>query len=230
MKSRSIAVLLAFCGLAVTGAQAKPRTVTDQVTVAGTAGMELQTLGPAILAGVMVPSGELGLAVGDTVEVKALSKDRHGRTPVILYKAGDQQAWQEHLLRQGRAFVYDRTATPKAWLTEEQGARRAKRGLWADPPLPAHEAAGALGQFHFVEGTVTRTFKSRSMYYINFGDDWKTDFSLRIPRKAWRSFGQDFTVAPGSTLRARGTVFLDNGPMIEITRPEQLEVLHADAQ
>lgn len=230
MKTRFIAVLLAFCGLAVTGAQAKPRTVADRVVVSGNTGIELQTIGPAVLAGITVPSGELGLAVGDTVEVKALPKDRHGRTPVILYKAGNQQAWQEHLLRLGRAFVYDRAATPKAWLNEEQGARHAKRGLWADPPLPAQQAANALGQFRFVEGTVTRTFKSRSMYYINFGDDWKTDFSLRIPRKAWRSFGQDFSVAPGTILRARGTVFLDNGPMIEITRPEQLEVLHADAQ
>lgn len=230
MNARFIAVFLVFCGFAVTGAQAKPRTVPDRVMATEKGGFVLETLGKATLSGVLNPSGDSGLKVGEAVEVKALPKDRYGRTPVLLYKPNDKKAWQEHLLFQGLVMAYDRAATPKAWLKQEEAARIARRGLWNEAALNPSETASHMGEFRWVEGKVTRTYKSREMYYINFGEDWKTDFSLRIPRRAWRGFGKDFTIADGTTLRARGAIFSDNGPMIEITRPEQLEVLHANAQ
>ncbi len=230
MNARFAAVILIFCGFAVTDAQARPRTAPDRVTAVTAAGFSLEKLGPAVLSGVIVLSGDAGLKVGEAVEVKALAKDRYGRTPVFLYKPGAKQAWQEHLLEQGAALAYDRAALPKAWLKQEASAQQARRGIWKDIRVTAVSASEHSGEFRVVEGTVTRTYKSRTMYYINFGEDWKTDFSLRIPRKAWRSFGKAFALADGSVVRARGAIFYDNGPMIEITRPEQLEVLHANAQ
>lgn len=230
MNARFTAVILVFCGFAVTEAHARPRTVPDRVTAITAEGFNLETLGPAVLSGIIVPAGDIGLQVGEAVEVKGLPKDRYGRTPVLLYKAGAKQVWQEHLLGQGTALAYDRAAIPKAWLKQEATAQQARRGIWKDIRVPVEKADAHTGAFRVVEGTVTRTYKSRTIYYINFGEDWKTDFSLRIPRRAWRSFGKDFTIADGTKLRARGAIFHDNGPMIEITRPEQLEVLHANAQ
>lgn len=229
MKPLLVAVFLVFSGFAVTDVQAKPRIVPDKVAAVQEGGFTLEAVGPATLAGIIV-EGDRALSAGDAVEIKALPKDRYGRTPVILYKPGDKRSWQEHLLQQGAALTYDRAAVPAAWVKAEADARTAKRGLWAETPLSPAQAAKHIGEFQLVEGVVTRTYKSRDTYYINFGEDWKTDFSLRIPRGAWRSFGKDFTIADGSTVRARGALFLENGPMIEVTRPQQLEILHADAQ
>lgn len=228
MNPRTGAVLLVFCGFAVTGAQAKPRTVPDTVVAVEQGSVTLQTLGSAWLSGVWLPpDAEIGVNAGDAVEVKALPHDRYGRTPVLLYKVGTKTPLQQVLLAQGAAMIDGPMAAPAAWRKAEAQAQAARRGLWATQPLRPEQAGEHLGQKVRVRGLVSRTYKSRSMHYINFGADWKTDFSLRIPRKAWRAFGKDFAVADGSCLQARGVVFLDNGPMIELTRPEQLQAFAA---
>lgn len=221
MTRRFLPFLLVFCGFAVTDAQAKPRTVPDRVVAVEGAQFTLAKHGPAILGAIHLNEGEtVELKPDQAVEVKALPKDRYGRTPVILYLPGDKISWQEHLLQRGKALIYDRAAVPKAWVKSETTPHA----------IPVSDAGDHIGEFVVVEGTVTRTYRSRDMYYINFGDDWRTDGSLQIPRKYWRSFGKDFSIAQGTRIRARGVLFLENGPMLEITRPEQLETTHAAAQ
>ena len=64
--------------------------------------------------------------------------------------------------------------------------------------------------------------------YLNFGTDWKTDFTLVLDEDALRLFDAE-GIAPenfeGRTVRARGWLESFNGPMIEITHPEQIEVI-----
>ncbi len=224
------AVLLVFCGFAVTEAQARPRTVPDKVTVIEQGVFTLEKLGPATMAGLWIaPDTSLGLKVGQAIEVKALARDRYGRTPVLLYNVGAKAPVQEQLLATGSAMVNGPAAAPVAWRKAETTAHAGRRGLWKAAPLKPDQAAAHRGEMVRVQGKVTHTYKSRAMHYINFGEDWKTDFSLRIPRAAWRVFGKDFTVADGACIHARGVVFLDNGPMIELTRPEQMEKLNANA-
>lgn len=230
MTARFAAVLLVFCGFAVTDAQARPRTVADKVVAVEQGAFTLEKLGPARLSGLWLPpGGEIGLKPGQAVEVKALPKDRYGRTPTLLYKAGAKDLVQVELLADGVAMAYGPATIPAVWRKAEAEARAAKRGLWKNAPLTTEQVGDHMGEVVRVKGKVSRTYKSRSMHYINFGADWKTDFSLRIPRKAWRAFGKDFTVADGACVEARGAVFDDNGPMIELTRPEQMEIAHADA-
>lgn len=230
MNLRFAAVLLMFCGLAVTPVEAKPRTVADAVTATGEGWFTLKTLGPATLSGLWLPKGtQTGLKDGQAVEVKTLPKDRFGRTPVLLYMAGSKTTLQEQLIGEGKAMVHDRVASPAAWRKQEDAARNAKRGLWAAKPLATASMEQHVGEMVRTRGKVVRTYKSREMHYINFREDWRTDFSLRIPRKFWRAFGKDFEVADGTCVEARGYVFMDNGPMMEITRPEQLEILNANA-
>lgn len=230
MIARFTAVLLVFCGFAVTDTQARPRTVADTVTAVEQGTVTLKTLGATTLAGIWLPAEATpNLKPGEAVDVKTLPTDRYGRTPVILYRAGSKSTVQEALLSDGVAMAYDRAATPAAWCAAEAAAKAARRGLWAQAPLTPQQAGAHIGEVVRVQGVVTRTYKSRSMHYINFGEDWKTDFSLRIPRKAWRAFGKEFAVADGACVQARGAVFLDNGPMIELARPEQMEMLDADA-
>lgn len=182
--------------------------------------------GEAVLAGIVpgpAAAAWLHARQGQAAVVRVLGTDRYGRARLAVRDSRQRGSadWQELLLRDGSALLYDRVAAPPRWRAAEAAACHAQRGWWRQVQAPS-AAEEADGRFILVRGTVTRSYKNRRVYYINFGANWQTDFSLRIPRRSWRGFGADFTVADGATITARGTVMRDNGPMIEITRPEQL--------
>ena len=68
----------------------------------------------------------------------------------------------------------------------------------------------------------------RGRGYLNFGTDWKTDFTVVVPPDAVRLFrreGVDIPSFQGRTVRVRGWLRWYNGPQMEVTHPEQIEVL-----
>lgn len=230
MRGRIIFVMLIVCGFAVTTGEASAALVEDRLeAIENPQNLRFATTGPATLTGI-IPQPDaadwLKAQQGKSVFVRSSGQDRYGRTRVIVLESRKRnaQSWQEELLRNGLALVYDRAAAPKKWLMAEEEAHTSQRGLWNITALTPVDAAQHIGQLVRIEGTVTRSFKSRDMYYVNFGEDWREDFSLRIPRRAWRSFGEHLLVTDGARVLVRGVVFLDNGPMIEITRPEQMQI------
>ena len=79
-----------------------------------------------------------------------------------------------------------------------------------------------------VEGRVVDAATVRGTTYLNFGTDWRSDFTFRIESNARRAFkrvGVDLASLTGVRVRGRGWVFPLNGPMIDLTHPEALEVL-----
>lgn len=67
-----------------------------------------------------------------------------------------------------------------------------------------------------------------SRVYLNFGRYWKEDFTVVIERRALRLFaesGLDPLRLEGALLRVRGWMDDHDGPRIEVTHPEQIEVL-----
>ena len=79
-----------------------------------------------------------------------------------------------------------------------------------------------------VEGRVLDTGNARGRIFLNFGRDWRTDFTVTIPSAARRDFvnaGLDPDSLAGLRIRVRGWVRSRDGPMIEATHPEQIEVL-----
>lgn len=164
--------------------------------------------------------------------------DRHGRILAHLVTArGD---WlQGRLLEAGLARVYtfeDNRAKAHEMLELEQAARRARRGVWAHPFYRVREAgelAGgdwrrALDSFVLVEGRVLSVGETRSRTYLNFGGDWKTDFTVSLAageRDAFRRAGIEPRSLEGARVRARGWLEPYNGPSLELTHPEQLERL-----
>jgi micrococcal nuclease len=65
--------------------------------------------------------------------------------------------------------------------------------------------------------------------YLNFGEDWHTDFTVEIERKdkgAFVAAGLDLGLAlAGMHMRVRGWIEWLNGPMIHTTHPKQIELL-----
>jgi hypothetical protein len=85
-----------------------------------------------------------------------------------------------------------------------------------------------LSGFELVEGRVIEAAIVRKRTYLNFGADWRSDFTITIAPKTWRLFeaeGIDPLSYQGKRVRVRGWLKSYNGPLIEVTHPEQIEVI-----
>lgn len=79
------------------------------------------------------------LVFGRTVTVIGHGKDRYGRTLGDIFLPNGSML-NERLVDQGWAWHYTRYSTNLRLAQLEEGARRAGRGLWADPhPIPPWE-------------------------------------------------------------------------------------------
>ena len=160
-------------------------------------------------------------------------KDRHGRWLAHLTTADG--AWiQGKILERGLARVYsfaDNRALVAEMLEIERRARAARRGIWANSFYAVRSPTDVqrrLGSFQLVEGRVLDAARVRGRVYLNFGADCRSDFTVSISPAAWRLFeaaGLDLDGYRAARLRVRGWVTSRNGPMIEATHPEQIEVL-----
>jgi len=186
--------------------------------------------------GVEAKAGLEELVLGKTVEIWGgeTTRDRHGRILAHLVRAEDGLWVQGAMLQGGLARVYsfaDNRMGVAAMYALEDGARRAARGLWSHPDyavLPAAQAEKAVRSFAVIEGRVLKVAGVGSRVYLNFGEDWRRDFTIKLERNAQRLFdaeGLDLMAFQSRLLRVRGWVKWENGPMIEVSHPEQLEVL-----
>jgi micrococcal nuclease len=161
-------------------------------------------------------------------------QDRHGR--VLAHLGREDGVWiQGEMLARGLARVYtfeDNRAVTAALYAVEREARAARRGIWAHPyyrVLADGEAHRHIGSFQLVEGRVLKAALARGQGYLNFGQDWRSDFTITIPKRAlaaFRSaFGRRLEDVEGQRVRVRGWLRQFNGPMIEATHPEQIELL-----
>ncbi len=138
---------------------------------------------------------------------------------------------QGTLVSLGLAKVMTAKANPEMALplyTLERGARKEKLGLWQAPQiLRPEDTPEHLHSFQIVEGKITGTALRKNRLYLNFGPDWKRDFTVSIAPEDKRVFekqGLDPTQWVGETVRVRGWIESFNGPYIEIDHPERFEL------
>lgn len=158
--------------------------------------------------------------------------DRWGRLLAHVH-AGETWLQREMLLRGlARVYTFPDNRTHAATLyAAERSARSAGRGIWAlnwYRILPAADTDRYIGTFQLVEGSVVSTAIVRGRAYLNFGADWRTDFTVSIaPKhmKLFRSARVDIMAMRDRRLRVRGWLVRRNGAMISVTHPEQIEFL-----
>ena len=92
-----------------------------------------------------------------------------------------------------------------------------------------------LAQFvdssQIVEGIILSAADVRGRIYLNFGVDYKTDFTITIAKKNVKSFAQvgvDLLSLEGARVRVRGWIELINGPSIWANHPAQIEILDGE--
>ena len=165
-------------------------------------------------------------------------RDRYGRAIAQVYTLDGQSRqdlWvQAEMLRLGlvRAFSWKgELADMDVLYRYERAAREKQRGIWADPfydirkPDP-DPLAQYVDSFQIIEGIVTSTADVRGRVYLNFGSDYKTDFTIAITKKNLKGFAKvDPVNLTGARVRVRGWIELINGPMIWLDHPGRLEVL-----
>ena len=160
--------------------------------------------------------------------------DRHRRHLAHLQDLETGRWIQGRLLADGMARVYtfrDNRAAASEMLALERRARTARRGIWAlryyrlRTPEDVHRD---IGSFQLVEGQIADVAVRRGKTFINFGADWRTDFTVVLrgrDRRLFAKAGLDPSAWKGRRVRVRGWVSSYNGPMIDATHPEQIELL-----
>jgi len=165
--------------------------------------------------------------------------DRYGRVLAhVFVDTAEGEIWaQRAMVAQGLARVYsfpDNRACLDLLFAAEGRARLGGLGIWADPyySTRAADQPGDLlaraGQYELVEGRVLLAEKNGGRVYLNFGRFWKEDFTAVIDAPALRLFagaGMDPLALENALVRIRGWVDDRDGPRIEVTHPEQIEVL-----
>ncbi|MCM5556530.1 thermonuclease family protein [Pleomorphomonas sp. JP5] len=155
--------------------------------------------------------------------------DRHGRLRGILHlENGDGVA--ERLLAAG-AGVADVSFEPCAarFLAVEAKARAEKRGVWRQSRIWTNLNAAATGLPDFVlgRGRVASVGQSGRTTYINFGDNFRTDATVRL-REALASAlveaGRPPESLSGRMVEVRGWARWRNGLDLELDTPAALQL------
>jgi endonuclease YncB( thermonuclease family) len=159
--------------------------------------------------------------------------DRYGRA--LAHVVDAQGRWvQAEMVTRGLARVAafdDKPTGLAALLGLEAAAREARRGIWALPEyrvVAAADAARHLDTFQLVEGRIRDVAQKGGRTYLNFGEDWRSDFTVLVPgtvRRRLAALGLDLSGYEGAMVRVRGWIKSYNGPLIEMAQPEQIEVL-----
>ena len=198
----------------------------DDTGATAPAGTAAKAALDAILAGQSVELRQRGPAV-----------DRYGRTVAHVYLTGDgaERSAAHDLLARGYARVaaqVGHAACAAELLVRERMARAARLGLWAEPHyLKAAEGGAELlaerGRFTVVEGKVLSVRESGGTIYMYFGRRWSEALTVTILKRHERIFtgaGLQPKTLENRRLRVRGWVEERNGPRIEATHPEQIEI------
>jgi endonuclease YncB( thermonuclease family) len=165
--------------------------------------------------------------------------DRYGR--VVAQVVAPADVWVEAaLLRRGLVRVHtarDVAAGAADLLQTEAEARSARRGLWA---LAAYQVRTPqdlsrwLDSFQIVAGRIAGSHRSPGRLWLEFaGGRGGPALEIAIPSAANRLFRaaklNPTTALVGADVRVRGWLRWQNGPIIDVDHPAQIEILRQPA-
>jgi hypothetical protein len=160
-------------------------------------------------------------------------EDRYDRVRGQLFN-GDGTWVQRALVQKGLARVAlapDRVECATELYEAETKARAAHLGIWSLPAYAVRtpDTVGHdIGLFQIVQGVVRTAELKGGRSYIDFGDDWRTDFTVvvdPVDMPNFRRLGVDPRAYVGQTLRVRGIVQSLDGPEIEVATPQSVEII-----
>jgi micrococcal nuclease len=169
-----------------------------------------------------------------TKNAKKGRRNRLGHELAHVEEKGDGLWLQGEIIKRGLARVRpssDNTEMAAQMLALESQARAANLGLWQDETyrvLPPAQAGQAMNNWAIIEGTVRAAAMVKNTIYLNFGENWREDFTIAITptvRRALAKNGVDPLSLGNKAVRVRGWIESYNGPYLELMHPVWLEIL-----
>ncbi|MFQ5347302.1 MAG: thermonuclease family protein [Rhodothalassiaceae bacterium] len=176
-----------------------------------------------------------GLAAGRrcSLDLVAPAPDRYGRLVAALDCAPDPGDLAAAMVRGGHVLVFPGAGEAEVaapLYASEEAARAARRGLWASGRYDV-EAAAAVdappGRLVIVRGRVVAAARVEGFLYLNFGADWRRDFTVRLTGPVRRRLPKAARAAAwwrGRLVEVRGLLQRENGLLIEPGDPAQLRL------
>lgn len=170
------------------------------------------------------------------------ARDRYGRRlahAVTIGTDGRPDAWlQAEMIGRGMARASpparEHPALSAALLAREADARTAGTGLWREPAYAVRSALAPAGiplGYQLVEGRILAVGENASSLFLNFGADWRHDFTAVVERSDRDGFAQGLRsvrAMQGRLVRVRGAVFQYGGPAIRIRHANAIEILEEE--
>jgi len=254
----SLVSLAVFCSFSSAEGQGLPPCLPPVAGTAKVAGVQdngvlvLDDHRTVKLEGLLWPAGERdgardSLLAGSTATFRSLVAghrlvlrvreprlDRYDRLRVQAVLE-DGEWLQREILRRGLARVSvapDRPDCVRDLYAAEAEARVVGVGLWANSAYRVRTPESLrwqdLGTFRIVEGQVLNAKVSGGRGYLNFGRNWRTDFTVTIAPEDMKRF-KNANIDPysyaGKTVRVRGWIDRLHGFEIEAASPAQIEML-----
>jgi len=161
--------------------------------------------------------------------------DRYGR--IVAHAVREPDLWIEtDVLRRGLARVhttFDTAAAAAGLLQAEAEARAARRGVWGNAAYRVRRPADlgrTVDSFQIVEGQISAVRRGATQTVLTFADAGPRPASVVIPSTARRNFraaGVEPADLAERSIRVRGWVRWQSGPVIDVDHPAQIEVLNA---
>ncbi len=168
------------------------------------------------------------------IEFDVEKRDSYGR--LLGYVFLDDLFVNAKLLEEGLAVIYTRPPNVKyvdLFLKLQRKARKEKKGLWGSyEVIESTQASRFIGQIRTVRGRVLKSYTSKNCVFLNFGEDWRNDFTVVIFKNSLKYFKEkgidpsSFYV--GKTIEVTGRIRDYNGPEIIVNFPEEIIIISSD--
>jgi endonuclease YncB( thermonuclease family) len=118
-------------------------------------------------------------------------------------------------------------------LKAEATARADGVGLWAGArfavlPADSPSLGERIGLYLLVEGRVQSVGHGRSYVFLDFGRDYRRDFTIMVPLAMAARFADPLDSLNGRRIRVRGVIEESGGPAIRLRDPAEIELLDED--
>lgn len=153
---------------------------------------------------------------GSPVRLRLAGETRYGEPFAYINREHDNALLQHHLVASQAALAYGPANQPE------------DAALLALPPAPlldAGRAARALWDWAAIQGRISEVTLRRDDAYLNFGANWKTDFTIYIPKATRKQLSESELLAlQGRDVIVRGFVHAYYGPRITLHYPAMMRV------
>ena len=159
--------------------------------------------------------------------------DRYNRRLAQVFR--EDGLWvQGQMIAGGMARVYsfaDNRACVRQLYDLEKTARSKREGIWGlnwYRVRDAFELERDIDTYQVIEGTPLSVAEVRGRFYLNFGEDRFTDFTATVSPRDARLFLEanfDLFGLESEQIRLRGWVSSFDGPNLQLTHPEQIEII-----